>query len=417
LHPKTGANSFFIKVAKGREMDFKYYVFDLDYGAEELRAVREVLKGRWLTMGPRTAQFEKAFSKWLDGAPCALVSSGTTALHLAVVALGLSRGDEVILPSLTFAATANVVVQCGARCVFADIERLDVPLMSPADVARKITPRTRIIMPVHYAGFPADMEELSKIVKKEKSRRKKAGESRPLFIVEDAAHAAGARNSHGQPLGAIGDAGCFSLFSNKNIAAGEGGIIATKEASLHKRILLLRSHGLTHQTWERHKNYAGEQSYLYDIMEPGFNYRPTDLTAALALTQLDKLSRINETRKALFLRAHEGLKCITGVTLPFSEPASWGKPSYHLLPILLKDEETRHHLAKSLANEGVQTSHHYRPLHTMSYYRKKVPRAGRTLHCTEEYAAREITLPLHTRLSLADMDEIINLVMKTLFSN
>jgi dTDP-4-amino-4,6-dideoxygalactose transaminase len=398
-------------------MNFKIYISDLEYGVEEEQAVLEVLKDRWLTMGPRTAQFEKAFSKWLDGTPCALVSSGTTALHLAVHALGLSRGDEVILPSLTFAATANVVVQCGARCVFADIERLNVPLLSPSEVARKITPRTRIIMPVHYAGFSADMEGLSKIVKKEKARRKKAGETRPLYIVEDAAHTAGARDSQGRPLGAIGDAGCFSLFSNKNIAAGEGGIIATKDASLHKRILLMRSHGLTCQTWERHKDYTGDQAYLYDLMEPGFNYRPTELTAALALTQLEKLPRINETRKALFLRAHERLKGISGVTLPFAEPASWGNPSYHILPVLLPDEETQRRVAKSLAKEGVQTSHHYRPLHTMSYYRKKTPRAECDLRRTEEYAAREITLPLHTRLSFADMDEIINLMMKALFSN
>jgi dTDP-4-amino-4,6-dideoxygalactose transaminase len=152
-------------------------------------------------------------------------------------------------------------------------------------------------------------------------------------------------------------------------------------------------------------------------MEPGFNYRPTEITATLALTQLKKLSRINEIRKALFLRAHKRLKGITNITLPFAEPTSWGKPSYHILPVLLPDEETRRRVANSLAKEGVQTSHHYRPLHTMSYYRKKTPRAEYDLSRTEEYASREITLPLHTRLSLTDMDKIINLMIKALFSN
>jgi len=395
-------------------MKIKYYFSDLEYGAEEQRAVAQVLKSRWLTMGPRTEEFERAFSGILDGTPCALVSSGTTALHLALRILGVGPGDEAILPSLTFVATANVAHACGARCVFADIEGLTVPLLSPGDVGKKITGRTRVIMPVHYAGFSANMREIERIVKRERKRRKKAGEARPLYIVEDAAHAAGARDSEGRPLGAIGDMGCFSLFSNKNIATGEGGIIASRDEGLMKRIRLLRSHGLSRQTWERHSGGIIPEDYPYDLLEPGYNYRPTEITAALGLTQLKKLSRINKKRSSLFLYAHNAMKNIKGVLLPFSPPDKWGLPSYHLLPILLQDLDARVHVSKTLFDAGIQTSQHYRPVHTMTFYRNLLSPGERSLSLTEDYAIRELTLPLHPGLGKADMDAIINTLKKAL---
>lgn len=395
-------------------MSIKYYFSDLEYGSEEEKAVLQVLKSRWLTMGPRTEEFERSFSQILDGTGCALVSSGTTALHLALKILDVGAGDEVILPSLTFAATANVVQACGARCVFADIEQLTVPLLCPEDVRRKITGRTRVIMPVHYAGFSANMREIQRIVEQERKRRKKAGEKRPLYIVEDAAHAAGARDRDGRALGAIGDLGCFSLFSNKNIATGEGGIIAAKEEGLMKRIKLLRSHGLTRQTWERHSGDFVPGDYPYDLVEPGYNYRPTEITAALGLAQLKKLFRINNKRASLFRYAHKALDKIPGLSLPFSHPEKWGVPSYHLLPILLQDQETRIHAGKVLFEAGIQTSQHYRPVHTMSYYKKISPRGKRSLALTEDYALRELTLPLHAGLERADMDVILDTLRKAL---
>jgi dTDP-4-amino-4,6-dideoxygalactose transaminase len=395
-------------------MGIKYYFSDLEYGPEEEKAVFQVLKSRWLTMGPRTQEFERAFSRLLDGTACALVSSGTTALHLGLRVLGVGPGDEVILPSLTFVATANVAQECGARCVFADIEEMTVPLLCPRDTERKITKRTRVIMPVHYAGFSVNMRELQRIVEKERSRRKKAGESRPLYIVEDAAHAVGARDSEGQALGTIGDIGCFSLFSNKNIATGEGGVIAARDEGLLKRIKLLRSHGLTRQTWERHTGGFIQEDYLYDLVEPGYNYRPTEITAALGLAQMKKLSRINKKRASLFRYAHKILKNIKGILLPFSPPEKWGAPSCHLLPILLEDPETRVHTSKVLLDAGIQTSQHYRPVHTMSFYRKNLPRGKRSLALTEDYAAREMTLPLHTRLEKGDMEAILQTLKKAL---
>ncbi|HOE62465.1 MAG TPA: DegT/DnrJ/EryC1/StrS family aminotransferase [Candidatus Sumerlaeota bacterium] len=394
-------------------MNRKIFLSDMEYGIEEERAVVAVLRERWLTMGPRTAQFEKAFSKKIDGAHALFVSSGTTALHLAVYALGLGKGDEMILPSLTFAATANVAVQCGAQCVFADIEDVEVPLLSPKDVARKITPRTRIVMPVHYAGFAVNMKKLCEIVEKERKRRHRAGEKRPLYIVEDAAHAAGARDQSGKPLGILGDAGCFSLFSNKNIATGEGGIIATKDESLYKRLILLRSHGLTRQTWERHKSGNKDYESLYNLSEPGFNYRPTEIAAALGIEQLKKLARINKIREKLFKYVYTKLHDAKNFVLPFKGLQSWGDPSYHILPILAADNATRLRVVASLNDAGIQTSHHYRPVHTMSYYQKKYPKAGLSLPKTVEYAEREITLPLHTKLTKQDMDYIIDALFKS----
>ncbi len=395
-------------------MSFRYFVSDMEYGVEEERAVLGVLKERWLTMGPRTALFEEKFTKLLGGINCALVSSGTGALHLALRVLGTGRGDEVILPSLTFVATANVVIECGARCVFADIEGITIPTLSPDEVRKKISPRTRVIIPVHYAGFSAGMTGILQIVKRERQRRKKAGEKRPLYIVEDAAHAAGAYDSQGRPLGTIGDVGCFSFFSNKNMATGEGGVIVSSNKAFIERIKLLRSHGLTRQTWERYIEEKAETASLYDVNEPGLNYRPTEITAALALAQLKKLRRMNRKRASLFKYAHKYLEKIDAATFPFLIPERWGKPSYHILPILLRDAKTRMRAASALAKAGIQTSHHYRPIHTMSFYRKKYPRAGRGLPLTEEYAARELTLPLHTRLTKPDIDTIMETLIKVL---
>jgi dTDP-4-amino-4,6-dideoxygalactose transaminase len=392
----------------------RYYISDLEYGEEEETAVLRVLKSRWLTMGPLTEEFENAFSRILNGCGCALVSNGTAALHLALHVLGVGPGDEVILPSLTFAATANVVVQCGGKCVFADIESLSIPLISPGDVKTRIGPRTRVIMPVHYAGFPASMKELERIAEKERQRRKREGETRPLYIVEDAAHAAGAQDLNGRALGAIGDIGCFSFFSNKNIATGEGGLIATGNKKILERIKLIRSHGLTHQTWERHNKAKDDSPYIYDMMEPGYNYRPTEITAALGLAQLGKLNRINNKRRRLFERFHEKAKDLEFLILPFSGKDPWGKPSYHILPILLKDGPTRIKAGNILDQAGIQTSHHYRPVHTMSYYRKVNPKGGAGLGKTEEYALRELTLPLHPKLRIKDMDYILKTLQKAI---
>jgi len=392
----------------------KHYISDLDYSSEETRAVLDVLNRRWLTMGPLTEKFEHAFARRLPMRSCVLVSSGTAALHLALHTLGVGRGDEVIVPSLTFVATANVVIQCGARCVFADIESVTMPLVSPNDVGKKISPRTRVILPVHYAGFSANMEALKKIAEKERKRRNKTGEKRPLYIVEDAAHAVGAKDKNGIPLGTIGDVGCFSLFSNKNIATGEGGIVTSQHEEIIKRIRLIRSHGLTRQTWERHKKETTEKRVLYDMKEPGFNYRPTEITAALGIEQLKKLSRFNKKRETIFHHAQKKLEKSGEIWLPFYGAINRGKPSYHILPILLKNEEKREETKTRLNNAGIQTSHHYRPVHTMYYYKKKYPGTGKELKKTEEYAQRELTLPLHSKLTKSNMNFIINVLKKEL---
>jgi len=390
----------------------RYFLSQLPYGEEEERAVQRVIQSRWLTMGPRTAKFEKRISGILDGVFCSLVSSGTTALHLALMVLGTGRGDEVILPSLTFVAPANVTVQCGAKCVFADIEDIQSPLLSVKEVQRKISPRTRVILPVHYAGFGVDMDGLSRLARKERARRKKAGESRPLYIVEDAAHAVGSRDLSGRALGTIGDLGCFSLFSNKNIATGEGGIVATSNKSFAGRVVNLRSHGLNRQTWERHRKGRPEESFLYDMEQPGYNYRPTEITAELGLCQLKKLKKINRKKGELYRFALGLVEGIPGILPVFPEPDRWGLSSCHILPVLVKDNETRKRAVRELARAGIQTSHHYRPIHTMTYYRKKDPGAGRDLGVTGEYAMREITLPLHTGLSRRDMEHIVRILKK-----
>ena len=372
-------------------MNFRVPLADLDYDEEEEPAVLEVLRRRWLTMGETTQKFEQQFAAQHQVSHALAVANATVALHLACVALKIGPGDEVIVPSLTFVATANAVLYTGATVRFADINGSHDLNVSPAAIAEQITEKTKAIIVVHYAGYPCHMPEIMALAAKHQ-----------LAVIEDAAHAPGA-SLDDVSLGAWGDIGCFSFFSNKNLATGEGGMLTTNRDDLAERLHYLRSHGMTSLTWDRHKGHA----YSYDVVDLGFNYRIDEIHSALGLVQLGKLAK-NNKRRAKLTALYRELLQETAVTIPFLN--SSGTPAYHIFPILLPAHNDRMRFVDLMREAGVQTSIHYPPIHKFQYYRQRF--GQHHLPKTEAVAARELTLPLFPTMNL----EMVEFVVTTLQS-
>jgi dTDP-4-amino-4,6-dideoxygalactose transaminase len=352
---------------------------DITLDETDIQQVIEVLKSRWLSMGPVTQNFEKEFSEYNNVKYSFGVSNGTAALHIAVKELGITRGDEVILPSLTFVATANSVLYCGATPVFADITSHDNFNISPEDILEKISNKTKAIIVVHYAGYPCDMKAILDIA-----------EDHHLKIIEDAAHAVGAEY-HGKKCGTIGDIGCFSFFANKNLATGEGGMIVTERDDIAKNINIVRSHGMTTLTWDRHKGHA----YTYDVVDLGYNYRISEIASALGRNQLKKLDANNKIRKGIAEQYQNQLRNIPNIRLPFL--LCEGLSAYHIFPLLLENF-SREKFMDRLKAKGIQTSIHYKPIHSFSYYKKMVNSSLISLPKTEYVGDHEVTIPLHPLL-------------------
>ena len=371
-------------------MEWKIPLSDIDLGDEEIEEVVKVLRSKWLSMGPVTQRFEEEFANYLGMKHAFGVSSGTAALHIALKVLGIKEGDEVIVPSLTFVATANSALYCGAKPVFADITSLDNFNISPEDILEEITDKTKAITIVHYGGYPCDMKAVMEIA-----------EEYNLKVIEDAAHAPGAEYKD-KKCGTIGDIGCFSFFANKNLVTGEGGMIVTNDEELAEKIKIMRSHGMTTLTWDRHMGHA----HSYDVIELGYNYRINEIASALGLVQLKKLKRNNEKRKRITAKYREDLKDISRISLPFSNYTK-EKPSYHIFPILLSEEVSREKFMEDLKQKGIQTSIYYPPIHLFSNYRKMFGFKGGTLPKTEFIGEHEVTLPLYPSMSVEDVKYIV----------
>ena len=298
-------------------MEWRVPLADIDFDEQEVSAVTDVLHSRWLSMGEVTQGFEQDFASFIGAKQTLAVTNATAALHLACLASGIGAGDEVVVPSLTFVATANAVRYTGAMPVFADIESDDWLNISPASIEACITERTRAILVVHYAGFPCDMPVIMEIARKHN-----------LVVLEDSAHAIGSVLNQ-RTLGTWGSIGCFSFFSNKNMTTGEGGMLATDNDELAERLRLLRSHGMTSLSWDRHKGHA----WSYDVVDLGFNYRIDEMRAALGRVQLKKLPANNRRREHLTNLYREMLtELVPEVHMPFE--AARGTSCYHILPIL-----------------------------------------------------------------------------------
>jgi dTDP-4-amino-4,6-dideoxygalactose transaminase len=370
-------------------IQWRYPLSDIDLGREEEQAVLRVLRSRWLSSGPVTERFEKAFSEYLGGGHAIAVSNGTAALHLALASLGIGEEDEVILPALTFVATANAVLYVGAKPVFADVIGFDDLNVSPQEIESRITPRTKAIVVMHYGGYPCDMSSIMEIAKR-----------RGLYVVEDAAHAPGAEY-RGKKCGALGDIGCFSFFSNKNLVTGEGGMVVTRHKEWAEKVRRTRSHGMEDLSWDKYRGHLSS----YDINGLGYNYRTTEIQSALGLVQLRKLDRNNKKRKRLVEIYQRELQGIEGISIPFLKFK--GNPSYHLFPILLAPSINRNRVMERLKDFGIQASIHYPPVHLFSLYRNQFGYKKGDLPRTEEVSQREVTLPLHPLLDTGDMKWIV----------
>lgn len=368
---------------------------ELAFDDAELSSVLEVVDSEWITAGPRTEAFEKAFAEQVQTTDAIAVSNGSAALFLALKAAGVGPGDEVLCPSMTFVATAAAVLHCGAVPVFVDIQSLMNPTLDAADADRKITPRTRAILPVHYAGIPADMDRLAALAS-----------ARGLLLIEDAAHAPGA-SFEGRACGSWGAAGCFSFFGNKNITTAEGGMITTSNPEIARRLRLLRSHGMTVTSWDREK---GRPSH-YDVLEVGYNLRFDDIRAAIGLAQLKKLAGINRRRQELTaLYNARFLDSGLDVLLPFTAVPDSKKPVHHIYPVVLPSMAERDAVARFLEGEGIQTSQHYTPIHRFTAFRNLD--ASVCLPVTEDFSCRELTLPLYPSLTDAQVDAIVSAVAR-----
>jgi dTDP-4-amino-4,6-dideoxygalactose transaminase len=360
---------------------------------EDLRsAVQEALESGWWSMGPRVEDFERAFGSFVDVRHALAVANGTAALHLALLAAGVGPGDEVVLPSLNFVAAANAVAHTGADPVFCDVRGPNDLNLDADDLESAVGERTKALVVLHYGGFPCDMDAVRALA-----------ERRGLIVVEDAAHAPGATYRGGR-CGSLGLVACFSFFSNKNLPVGEGGMIVTNDAGIAERVKLLRSHGMTTLTWERHRGHAAG----YDVVAQGFNYRLDELRAAMGRAQLLRLPTENAARARIAGRYRDALDGAKGMTMPFRELEEGTSSSHHLAVVVLPEGASRDDVRAALTEQRIQTSVHYPPIHRFTYYDQR--ERARRLPQTEALAERILTLPLYAHMS----DEQVDLVIASL---
>jgi len=375
---------------------WKIPLFDPDLGPAEEQALVDVIRSKWLTMGDRTKAFERKFADEI-GVPVALAChSATAALHMAMAALDVGPGDDVVVPSLTFVATANAVRYCGARPVFADVVSLNDWNVDAKTIERALTPATKAVMVVHYAGYACDMPAIQALARR-----------RGLAVVEDVAHAP-CVSLDGVALGAWGDIGCFSFFSNKNMTTAEGGMVTSRRPELGQRLAWLRSHGMTTLTLDRHKGHA----FDYDVVALGYNYRMSELNAALGLVQLATVRERNARRGTLVAAYRERLARIEGLAVPFS--AHRGEAAFHIMPVLLPEHVDRTSVMAAMRDAGIQTSIHYRPIDTFTAYVEAGLGPSPHVPNTHAIGARMVTLPLYPGMRIDQVDLVCNTLQNAL---
>lgn len=369
--------------------DWKVPLADVVVSEDEIEAVAKTYRSGWLSMGPETHRFEEALREYTGARHALAVANGTSALHLMCVAAGLGPGDEVVVPSLTFVATVNAVAYTGARPVFADIAGPLAPWLSRESVEAVLSARTRAIMTMSYGGHPGEVDSLRALA-----------DERGILLLEDAAHALGGRLG-GRHLGTFGASGAFSLFSNKNLAVGEGGAVVTDDHALASEMRTLRSHGMTSLSWDRHRGHAQG----YDVVALGYNYRLDEPRSTLARVRLASLDEQNQRRGELVDHYRHGLNAIDGVTpaLPLRPDSH---PAYHLFTVLLADDIDRDGFRRRLAEAGIQTSLHYPAVHRFSIY----DGSSGPLPVTDGYSARAVTLPLFAHMTDHQQDAVIEAV-------
>jgi dTDP-4-amino-4,6-dideoxygalactose transaminase len=368
-------------------------------GEEEIEEVVATLRSGWIGTGPRVQRFEREFAEYVDSPHAVAVNSCTAALHLALLALGVGPGDEVIVPAMTFAATANVVVHVGARPVFADVDRASLCL-DPEDAARRVTARTRAIMPVHFGGRPCEMDSILALSREH-----------GLAVVEDCAHAIETLY-HGRHAGLLGDFGAFSFYVTKNVVTGEGGMVTTRDAAAAQRLKMLGLHGLDADAWMR---FSDSGFRHYEVVEPGFKYNMTDLQAALGIHQLARVEQNLIRRQEIWAR-YDAAFADLPVFLPAPE-APETRHARHLYTLLLDVDRLRvdrDAVQAALHERKIGTGIHYRAVHLHRYYRDTYGHARGDLPNSEWISDRTLSVPLSPKLDDDDVDDVIHAVRRTL---
>lgn len=361
-------------------------------GEEEASAAAEVIRSGWLTTGPRTIEFEKKFAEYVGAKHAVSVASCTAGLHLAYDAIGLKAGDEVLVPAVTFTATAETVVYFGAIPVIIDVDPLTLN-MSVADAARKITPRTRALVPVHYAGQPCDMSEIQALA-----------DHHGIEVIEDAAHALPA-SYRGTPVGTISRITCFSFYATKTLAIGEGGMVTTPDDEIAARIRMMRLHGIGRDAWKR---YTAEGSWYYEVLEAGYKYNMTDVQSAIGLVQLSKCDTLRQMRSSIATRYDAAFGEQPWFEIPTSLPDR--ESGLHLYPIRLHLDRLRIDRAefiRQLKERGIGTSVHFIPLHLHPFYKERFGYKPEDLPVATREYARYLSLPFFPSMSAEQVEYVI----------
>lgn len=369
----------------------------LNFGAPliespEINEVVATLKSGWLSTGPKTHQFEENFKKYMGAEFAVAVNSCTAALHLSCLAVGVGPGDEVIVPAMTFAASANVIEHCGGTSVFVDCKK-DTWNIDPEDIRRKITKKTKAIMVVHIAGRPCDMDEIMAIAKKHE-----------LKVIEDCAHAVETKYK-GRRVGTIGDLGCYSFYATKNVVTGEGGMVITNNEAYAKRIRMLSLHGMNKDAWKR---YGSEGYKHYEFIEAGYKYNMSDIVAALGIHQLARVDKNWKRRHEIWQRYMKELE-----DLPIVLPTAVSKNeqhAHHLFQIVIdtkKTKVTRDQFLQEMTKRNIGTGVHFYALHLQPYYRNKYKYKKGDLPVTEWFGANEASIPISAKLSNQDVADVI----------
>lgn len=367
-------------------MAYQIPLFNLNFDEREAQAAYETIKSGWISTGPKNAELEQMFKDMWSVKYAVSMTNCTDALHVCCMVCGFGPGDEVICPSLTFAASANCIRYVGATPVFADIVGPEHINIDPADIEKKITPRTKGIVVVHMAGFPAKMDEIMAIAKKYN-----------LKVIEDACH--GPLSEYkGKKLGTIGDCAAFSFFSNKNISTGEGGMFITNNEEMEKEARLIRSHGMTTMSYQRASGHAT----TYDIVGLGYNFRMDDIRASIAIEQLKKLPGDLKTRISVRQHYVERLSELDDVVVPFADNKEF--VSNYILPVVLLNSTAEHRNAirEKMHAAGIQTSVHYPAVHRFMTFREYATLLPKTEYVTDN----EITLPMYAALTEQQIDYI-----------
>jgi dTDP-4-amino-4,6-dideoxygalactose transaminase len=367
-----------------------------EIGEEEIAEVVRCLKSGWITTGPLTARFEQNFAAATGASHALAFASCTGALHVCFLALGLKEGDEVIVPALTWPATASMAIAAGATPVFADIDP-DTWNLDPASLAAVLTPRTKAIVPVHFAGQPADLDGIREVLTR-------AGRE-DVSILEDAAHAAGA-SYKGRPIGACAENGtvaaCFSFHPIKNMTTGEGGMVTTDSPELADRIKLWRFHGVRRDAWKAY-SAAEKAPATYDVVLPGFKYNLTDIQSALGIHQLAKLPRFNARRSAIAAFYTKELAGLPGLELPGRAAYEHVHP-WHLFTVLAPERAT---FMDRLKAQGIGTGLHFEAVHLHAYYRERYGYQPGAFPVAEEVCSRIVSLPLFPSMTDDDAADVV----------